>query len=443
MSERLASTLVFDDTSGMQRIPDRDYNRRRSAHLCFTRAPGERGAPAYDVRAWGPAFPDNGAGGYRGWLTRADLIEEGIAVLRDTWREQVIEHKHENGGGLDGPATVFPFVDERPPGADDEVCKHLDEIGLRLARAGNDLFRLLFFRGGDPGMREIGEQLLRALGTCECIVTMESDELFVPWNLLYTPPEGEGDDGLEDSWSFDGFWGHRHLIEHSFSRVRSFDSRISMPGGGPVRVGLNVDERVDAQYPPTRFVAALPGIFDDRARATAVTTRRNKDELAHAFRTRSFDDHITCFGCHGEVTPADGRIAKPHLELGDGQKIYGSELASWLSVDEPMPMRPLVFVACQGAQLSSAFYPAAGQELLRNGARCLLGPQIDLPRAFAREYTTRLFTAFLDEGARLGDIVRSLARAFARETGNPLGLIFSLYRGVDVHLWPQDPAEEL
>ncbi|MEV0638650.1 hypothetical protein AB0I77_27660 [Streptomyces sp. NPDC050619] len=104
-------------------------------------------------------------------------------------------------------------------------------------------------------------------------------------------------------------------------------------------------------------------------------------------------------------------------------------------------MRPLVFVgACHGGQLSSAFYSAAGHYLLRNGARCLLGPQIDLPRAFAREYATRLFTDLLDHGARLGDSVRRLARDFADEAGSPLGLIFTLYRGLDVHLWPQEPA---
>jgi hypothetical protein len=438
MGEPLVSTVVFDDTNGMQRIPDRDYNRTRSAHLCFTRMPGERGEKAYEVRAWGAAFPPNGDGGYRGWLTRTEVIDEGVAVLREVWQQRVIRHGHRNEEPT-GPPTVYPFAEEWPGGGAGG-CSHLDGIGLSLARAGNDLFQLLFF-GGDPGLKEIGEQLVRAFRENECIVTMESDELFVPWNLLYTPPDEEDAQGrlLGDSWSFAGFWGHRHLIEHNFSRIRSFDSRIQV-SGGPVGVGLNVDERVDAEYPSTPFVGTLRGVFDDCVRETAVTTRVSKRELANALRGGAYRDHISCFGCHGQVTPDDGRIGLPHLELGDGERIYGSELASWLSREEPMPMRPLVFVgACQGGQLSSAFYPAAGHHLLRNGARCLLGPQVDLPRAFAREYAARLFHALLDEGARLGDTVRSLARYFTDETGNPLGLIFSLYRGVDVHFWPQEP----
>jgi hypothetical protein len=35
---------------------------------------------------------------------------------------------------------------------------------------------------------------------------------------------------------------------------------------------------------------------------------------------------------------------------------------------------------------------------------------------------------------KLGDIVRDLAREFLEEHHNPLGLIFSLHRGIDVHL---------
>ncbi|TGB14817.1 hypothetical protein [Streptomyces sp. MZ04] len=437
MTERLRSTVVFDDTNGLQRIPDHDYNRRRTVHLCFTRMPGERGGTGYDVRAWGSAFPSDGDGCFRGWIADVEVLTEGIAVVRETWQQHVIRHEH-RGHGPDAPSTVFPFVDEHTDSPID--CPHLDRIGLRLARAGNHLFQLLF-HNGDPGMKEIGEALLRHIRDGECIMTMESDHLFVPWNLLYTPPEGDDNQGLllDDSWSFPGFWGHQHLIEHTISRVRGFDSRIPVHDG-PVGIGLNVDEGVDEEYPRTRFVAELHDIFDRCARETSIAVRRDKDELRHAFQSRSYDDHISCFGCHGQVSPNGGTTGS-YFKLGDGEEIYGSEMASWLSREEPMPGRPLVFVgACEGGQLSSVFYPTAGHHLLRNGARCLLGPQIDLPRAFAREYAARLFSAFLDEGARLGDSVRELARYFADEEGNPLGLIFTLHRGLDVHLWPQEPV---
>ncbi|MEV0638651.1 hypothetical protein AB0I77_27665 [Streptomyces sp. NPDC050619] len=79
-------------------------------------------------------------------------------------------------------------MDDHPGAAPD--CPRLQQIGLRLARAGNDLFQLLF-HNGDPGMKEIGEVLLRHTRDGDCAMSIESDDLFVPWNLLYTPPSGD------------------------------------------------------------------------------------------------------------------------------------------------------------------------------------------------------------------------------------------------------------
>lgn len=72
--------------------------------------------------------------------------------------------------------------------------------------------------------------------------------------------------------------------------------------------------------------------------------------------------------------------------------------------------------------------------LLEYGANCLIGPQIDLPVGFAKEYTCRFFDALLRPGTRIGDITRDLAREFIDKNHTPLGLIFTLHRGLDVHL---------
>jgi hypothetical protein len=168
---------------------------------------------------------------------------------------------------------------------------------------------------------------------------------------------------------------------------------------------------------------------------TSTVPRHTKSKLATDLQADEFGDHITYFGCHGMVSGSDAGVGQSYLVFGD-ERIYGTELIAWLC-DRPLPTQPMVFVgACQGGQLASLFYPSFGRHLLTYGARCLVGPQVDLPRAFAREYSIRLFTAFLEPGAKLGDIIRSLARTFADDHGNPLGLIFSLYRGLDVHLWP-------
>lgn len=422
MTRDLHTVVTIDHTDELRRIRDRSYNRNRTIHIRFS-----RDGDGYLLQAWGSAFPQDGGGGYRGRLAvKPATIDAGISDLRSAWQEHVIEHAERSRG-----MTRFPFVDGWDlAGPGDR--ERLDRIGLTLARAGNALFQLLFF-DGDAGLKEIGDHLARALRDGEQVITMESDDLFAPWGMLYVPPDEAGTLwGPGAAWSARGFLGYSHLVEHTFSRVPGFDSRVLVESDRAV-VGLNIDEGVDDEHPPTPFIGPVVDFFTDRAH---VTVRRSKDELAFALQDPQFSDHITYFGCHGKV--GGDEPGQSYLMLGDGEKIYSSEIIAWLS-RRPLPSKPVVFVsACQGGQLSSLFYQAFGHHLLHYGARCLIGPQIDLPRTFAYEYTTRLFSAFLQPRTKLGDITRVLAREFADKHRNPLGLIFSLYRGIDIHLWPSE-----
>lgn len=447
MSRPLQHVVTHDPAQGMRTAWGPSYNRARTAHLRFVRDRDER---YYAVQAWGPAFAETGGGGYQARLaTEADKIQAGIATLRAEWQRTLIEYRWTDP---ESGRTSHPFVDDWHTAA--QVPQAVRRRAwLRLARSGDSLFTLLF-QGRDPALQEITAQLVQALRGGPCVLTMESDELYVPWGMLYTRPHESddllrdlGDDPAEDPWSLEGFWGYRHVVEHSFSRMPGFESRIAVPDGA-VSVGLNVDGRVDEEYPRTEFIGALPGIFEGCDRRTRVEVRGTKLELARALSGAEFADHISYFGCHAEVGSTAGGQAygggggagQPYFVLGDDERIHVSDLLGWRPVEQ-LSRQPMVFVAaCQGGQLSSGFYPSFGRQLLDMGARCLVGPQIDLPRDFAREYTARFFTALLDKGGRTGDIVRSLARDFAFEHGNPLGLIFSLHRGIDVHLW--SPGDE-
>jgi hypothetical protein len=424
MTRDLHTVVTVDHTDKMRNIRDRTYNRDRTIHIRFTKEHGDAG---YHVQAWGSAFPQDGGGGYQGHLAaNVAVANSGINDLRAAWQHQVVGYIQRRDDGR----NCFPFVENwNLSGSTDPDW--LEHIGLKLARASHALFSLLFLNG-DAGLKEIADHLALALRSDENVITMESDDLFVPWGMLYTPPK-ESDSlwGSAATWSLEGFWGYRHLIEHNFSRAPGFDSRVLIPARRVI-VGLNVDERVDSEYPTTPCVQPVMDFFTDR---THVVVRRTKDELACALQDPLFSDHITYFCCHGQVSGATESPGRTYLKLTDDEEIYSTEFIGWLSRN-PLPTRPVVFVnACQGGQMSSLFFPAFGHHLLHYGARCLIGPQIDLPRAFAREYATRLFTAFLESRTKLGDIVRALAREFANDYRNPLGLIFSLYRGIDVHLW--------
>jgi hypothetical protein len=101
-----------------------------------------------------------------------------------------------------------------------------------------------------------------------------------------------------------------------------------------------------------------------------------------------------------------------------------------------------VFVnACQGGQMTTMFYETLATELLRRNAVALVGTQIDIPAVFAAEYAISLFTRFFKSDAmapvRLGPLLRSLSRDMIDNFANPLGLVYSLYRGMDCHVaWP-------
>jgi hypothetical protein len=422
--QELKGVVTVDHTEDLRTLPDGRYDRERTVYLRFAKDPRDDG---YLVQAWGSAFPPDGYGGYQGRLPHPPAVLAGaIQVLRDTWQKQVVEHKHVDSRTR---RTTYPFVDHWDV-AGTSSCPHWDDIIRRLARAGHTLFRTLFLTG-DNGLNEIARHLLQALRDREHVITVESDNLFVPWGMLYVPAEI---DALDGACPLDGFWGYRHIVEHGFSRgSHAFDSRIVVPGN-TVTVGLKVDEQVDQEYPETPYVEQVIDFF---SRHADVVVRRNKDELQDALTNPEFADLITYFGCHGEVSGpgTGGQSEQPYIVLGT-ERIYGAELMGWLA-GVVLPSQPLVFVgACQGGQLSSLFYPSFGRYLLSYGARSLLGPQVDLPRTFACEYTTRLFGWFLQRGIKLGDVVRELARLYADEHRNPLGLNFSLYRGMDVHLWP-------
>lgn len=419
LSVELATKVVSDASLELRELGERPYNRQRSMYIRFIRQPDNE---SFIVEAWGKAFPEDGGGGYRGRLTASTAeISAAVGALRATWHSKILSFVGEREGG----GRWYPFVDswDLSPGP---YAGALDDLGLDLARAGATLFSFLFERG-DSGLSEIASRLTAALNRGEQVISVESDSVLVPWSMLYTGTKELWGDA--PSWTLEGFWGFRHLVEHALPRCGPFESRIQM--GGRPAIGLNIDEKVDSEYPPTRCMSSIVDFFTENC---DVVVRRRKDTLAQALRDPQLPDLVSLFGCHGHVGGLSGvSEQQAYLELEDGEKIYSSEFAGWLA-NKSLVRRPVIFMsACQGGQLSSMFYPSFGRYLLDSGARSLVGPEIDLPRVFAEHYVTALFSRFLQPSTRLGDAMRDLARELAISHGNPLGLAFNLYRGLDVH----------
>ena len=126
-------------------------------------------------------------------------------------------------------------------------------------------------------------------------------------------------------------------------------------------------------------------------------------------------------------------MAQASMELSDGCRFEVSDIRQWLG-RRTLDSHPLVFLnSCQGGQMESLFYHSFAAELLVRKATCVVGAQIDVPLALAPEYARRFFARFLKGYEHVGAIVRDLAAEFLNRYHNPLGLIFSSYRGLDTY----------
>jgi CHAT domain-containing protein len=425
MSEPLNLTVTVDNSPPGGAIGAAAGFRPRTLNVLFDWQPPAfgRAEGSFRVTAFGSAI-DDGGGARMGWTTYGrHHAYAAISQLRSTWQRLVIEYRvggrypFSAGWDLSGP------VDRG----------HLDAVGLDLARAGRRLFTYLF-RTGDEDLREIANLLEAALRRGEQLIEIHSDQLFAPWWMLYTPPEPQTDLLDQDApWDLEGFWGFRHLIQHTVRRHPRWFPEITAPAG-QLAVGLNVDRRIDTD-PRTGdvpYVAPLTQFFSAH---TSTVVRGRKKELAQAVQAADFPDQLIYFACHGRVAGGDGTAAEQaSLILSDDDPILTTDFVEWFD-NQPLSTNPVVFIgACQGGQMSSMFYDAFGLELLKAGANCVIGPQVDLPVPFAARYAHELFTKFLAGNCRLGDVVRDLTRRCALERRTPLGLIISLYRGLDTQL---------
>jgi hypothetical protein len=285
-------------------------------------------------------------------------------------------------------------------------------------------------------LRRIASCLRRASQDGSLTITVTSNDFFVPWGMLYVHPDPNEKLRPEDgsNWRPDGFWGFRHVIEHNTLDI-DLENDLRPDAGGRIPVSINLDERIDSTL-KVQCIAPQVAFFEGHARL-ALTRRRLKAELQAALTSDNFADRILYFCCHGIGAGSSEmpNLRSARIELTDGEEISAEEMRYWLK-DRPFRSQPLVFVnACQGGQMSTLFYQTLAAEFLKRQACGLIGAQIDVPAVLAGEYALRFFKEFLAGSSanrvRVGPLMRKLAQEFFTKHHNPLGLVYSLYRGAD------------
>jgi hypothetical protein len=208
-------------------------------------------------------------------------------------------------------------------------------------------------------------------------------------------------------------------------RIRPGQKSNLLPIGINVDVGIDTSLKVQCIEPQIDFFKKQIGIEP--------IERRYKQLLETAFRSGNLTDRILYFCCHGEASgePEAPNLGNAWIKLTDGSPITGHDIDDWLR-DHNLPTSPIIFLnACESGQLTTLFYQTLAAKFLEKEAVGLIGPQIKVPAVFACEYAQRFFKRFLSGSEKVGPLIRTLAREFVDEYKNPLGLIYSLYRGAD------------
>ena len=358
-------------------------------------------------------------------LNKAGL-EGRVRDCTDVWWKEVVE-----ATSFIGATRYYTYhvQTQLEPGA-------AFENGLlrRLARAGESLFVQLFGTGGPAYKRTIrfGEALRSALlAEQELRIVVRSNAFFAPWNFLYL-----GDDPRRPR--ADHFLGARHVVEHDVCETPAEGDAMPLPE----RVAVQLDRNMDRLEPTAEHLAVRD--FDSlltQYRLVPVP-RNTKTEFLDALRD-GVEESLFYFLCHGTAgadVRANADDTKLFLTAEDGPERDGispSDIDAGLYRSGPLKGRPLVFLnSCRALKSGSIYYSGFAPSFLNQEARAVIGPEIEMPIKFAKEFSRRFFEEFFRGGKEysIGRVLLNVRRDFLVKHANPLGLAYSLYRGANHYL---------
>jgi hypothetical protein len=315
----------------------------------------------------------------------------------------------------------------------------------KMARAGGDLFRQMFFGPGSAADSwAIGNYLRRMASdqTRRLRLQIVAESTPVPWGLLYV-----GDTADDAPLDWDNFLGMRHVIELIPLQNTLTIADSAIPSRNPsLAVSVNVNNGIDAQM-RTTLVADQTAYWQKATTSRKylnVTARAMKADVVRALRAAdTTGDQIIYFYCHAASAGlnAVGGPYASRLLLTDGAITLG-DLNNNAPTNVQFRGSPLVFInACESADLSPAFYDGFVPYFMAKGARGVVGTECKTPALFASIWAQRFFERFLD-GESLGEAFLNLRRQFLANHGNPLGLLYAVYCDADTQIAPPLAAGE-
>ena len=372
-----------------------------------------------------------------------------VQSLRDAWSEMVDYSEEQTS--VEGTSYLHPFQDKwnlkQQPG-------YLQKFAPNLAAAGWEVFSLIFLenpaneRGVDQKRRhQFNKLFLDAAVKRRLRITVCSDTLYLPWQMLYSSKASR--DQAEPIQA-DHFVGFAHELEHN-PFIISGDSTIRAEATDKtVLTGLHFDEKMELDV-DTELVKEQRQYFhghqflDNRERLY-------KHELRAALSGGQFVDGVMYFFCHGNTDSASALPDSTALSLtksdtGSSKDYRVTAVDFDEMLDDEQANGPLFFCnACRSGQMNNWFFEALPEVLMRKGAASLIAPQIDIPAILAHQFAKRFFDAFIrgpdKKPKTVASVLRDVSRKLFTQNQNPLGLTYSVYRGIDVAIgWEHQPEQ--
>ena len=274
----------------------------------------------------------------------------------------------------------------------------------KLAEAGRKLFQQIFrpSGAGDDDLRAIGSAIEQLATIPDLRITVTSDCFYAPWTLMY----------LRNDFRkpcAEGFWGYQHVIEHD-SAKEVLEPRPFEPS---LAVALHFDIAIDKEfekYSANATVQRLLGSYE----TVALRERHTKEAFTSALESGSAEQ-VLYFCCHARAE-GDLRLKfdDPRIELTDVRSQQEIEQKLEREYIEPNDIdlyldndlrwlqgRPVVFInACEGAKMNSIFYPGFAGKFLNHRASAVLGPHVETPVVFARDFAQRSSKSSLKEAKK-------------------------------------------
>ncbi|GIW00415.1 CHAT domain-containing protein [Roseiflexus sp.] len=364
-------------------------------------------------------------------VARLNLAEKEIVDVirraRAAFLEKIVKR-------LDTSRNVYAYQLK-----DTTIPETIHQEALRdLRQIGDLLFRSLFFApgSGDDG-KELGRLLRTATAERELRINVIAERFAFPWSLVYALPFKPSDpvDPM-------GFWGYRHIIEHTpqFSARQPAAFAPELNAGERLHVGFVFDQTIDTQFNAPIIAEQrqiLPGID-----GVAVTEYGTRDAFLDLLSRSQNVPQIIYFYGHAVSRSPGEKDAATGIEYGlgdsylsvNGEAVTLDDMNLYAGLDlDRFDSAPLVVLnACESAELSPELYNGLVPYLIGRGARGIIGTEVLMPAFFAAEFAPALLRRFAAGNTRLGDLLRDMRREYLHEKRNVLPLIYALYSNAEL-----------